>query len=433
MTSTDEAALVGGEALACYEIVTPISSGAMGAVYRAVDRRSGEEVAIKRLIDTRDAARFEIEARLLASLSHPRVVRVVDHLQDELGMYIVMELVHGTDLGGVLDRDGGPGVAPEQAIGYVSDACEALHYVHEQQIVHRDVKPQNLILGEDGVVLVDFGVARTVEGAEPAGTVAIGTPRYMAPEVFAGGAVSSASDVFGVAATLWTLLVGEPPRYGDGARLQKLVPELESDVAAALAAGLQMLPEERTASVAAFAEALGTPFDADLGASLARSTGDGTPARRRVMEAIVRTAAGVFDAAAASVALTDPGTGELVYEAAWGAGAAEVVGLRLPPGAGLAGAVVASGEGTAVPECRKDARFAAQVAAATGYVPYTMLVTPLLRHGKAIGVLSVLDRRDGESYGRSDLGRAALFADLAVVALDLDHFPLATSPGRLLN
>lgn len=425
--------LLGGEALAAYEIVRPISSGAMGAVYRAVDRASGEEVAIKQLLDTRHAARFEIEARLLSSLSHPRVVKVVDHLQDELGTYIVMELVHGADLGGVLDRDGGPGLAPEQAIGYVRDACEALHYVHEQQIVHRDVKPQNLILADRGVVLVDFGVARTVDGVEESGTVAIGTPRYMAPEVFAGGGVSSASDVFGVAATLWTLLTGEPPRYGDGARLQKLVPQLGSEIVAALAAGLQMLPEERTASVAAFAATLGTPLDADLGASLARSAGDGKPARRRVMEAIVRTAAGVFDAAAASIALTDPGSGELVYEAAWGAGAAEVVGLRLPPGAGLAGAVVASGEGAAVPECRKDARFAAQVAAATGYVPYTMLVTPLLRDGEAIGVLSVLDRRDGGPYGRHDLGRAALFADLAVVALDLDHFPLVTSPGRLLN
>ena len=424
---------IGGEALAAYEIITPISSGAMGAVYRAVERASGREVAVKRLIDTRHAARFEIEARLLASLEHPRVVEVLDHLQDEQGMYIVMELVHGTDLGGLLERDGRPGLTAEDAIGYVRDACEALHYVHQQQIVHRDVKPQNLILSEQGVVLVDFGVARAVDGIEDAGTIAIGTPRYMAPEVFAGGQVSSASDVFGVAATLWTLLVGEPPRYGDGARLAKLAPELGGEIVEALSAGLQMLPEERIASVAAFADALGAPFDADLGASLARSAGDRVPARRKVMEAIVRTAAGVFDAAAASIALTDPGTGELVYEAAWGAGAGEVVGLRLPRGAGLAGSVVASGEATAVPECRRDPRFAAQVAAATGYVPYTMLVTPLLRDGTAIGVLSVLDRRSGEPYGREHLARAMLFADLAVVALDLDSFPLATTTGRLLD
>jgi GAF domain-containing protein len=107
--------------------------------------------------------------------------------------------------------------------------------------------------------------------------------------------------------------------------------------------------------------------------------------------------------------------------------------MRLPPGAGLAGAVVASGEGEAVPECRKDPRWANQVAARTGYVPYTMLVTPLQREGQTIGVLSVLDKRDGGPYRYEDLARAGLFADLAVVALDLDSIPLSTSGGRLLG
>ena len=143
------------------------------------------------------------------------------------------------------------------------------------------------------------------------------------------------------------------------------------------------------------------------------------------MEAIVRTAAGMFEAAACSIALTNPSNGELVYEAAWGAGASEVVGMRLPPGVGIAGAVVASGDGVFVPECRKDSRFARQVAAGTGYVPYTMVVAPLVREGKTIGCLSVLDRRDGGPYLREDLGKVALFADLAVVALDLDTFPLS--------
>src|SRR4051794_31773197 len=82
-----------------YEIVEPISSGAMGAVYRAIDRAKGGEVALKRLLDLRNAARFEIEARLLSSLSHPRVVKVLDHSQDDEGLYIIMELVRGTDLG----------------------------------------------------------------------------------------------------------------------------------------------------------------------------------------------------------------------------------------------------------------------------------------------------------------------------------------------
>ena len=132
-----------------YEVVAPISSGAMGAVYRAVDLESGGEVAIKRLLDVKHAARFEIEARLLASLSHPRVVKVLDHAGDEEGLYIVMELVRGTDLGAQLKDRGHPGLPPTEAIEYARHACEALQYVHDQQIVHRDVKPQNMILADE--------------------------------------------------------------------------------------------------------------------------------------------------------------------------------------------------------------------------------------------------------------------------------------------
>ena len=424
--------LVGGEALqGRYDIVAPISSGAMGAVYRAVDRESGDEVAIKRLLDTRHAARFEIEARLLSSLNHPRVVKVLDHLHENDETFIVMALVRGTDLGEVLKRRGEPGLPIPEATEYARHACEALGYVHSQQIVHRDVKPQNMILCDQGVVLVDFGVAREVGEGEDMGTVAVGTPRFMAPEVFAGGLVSPASDIFSLAATLWTMLVGSPPRYGDQARFPKLVPDASPELHQAVSGGLEMLPEMRITSAHRFAEALGVPLTVDRGESLVQSRG-GMPARRRVIEAIVRTAAGIFDAAAVSVALTDPVSRELVYEAAWGAGAAEVVGMRLPEGRGVAGSVVQSGEAVAVPECRKDPRFAAQVAAKTGYVPYTMMVTPLVRDGETIGVLSVLDRRDGGPYRQEDLGRAGLFGDLAVTALDLDTFPLSTAGGRTL-
>jgi len=427
-----QATAVGGEALhGRYEIVAPISSGAMGAVYRAIDRETGQDVAIKRLLDVRHAARFEIEARLLASLSHPRVVKVVDHGSDDQGLYIVMELVHGVDLGAVLKRSGNPGLSIGDAVEYVRHVCEALSYVHSQQIVHRDVKPQNMILGDDGVILVDFGVARALGSEEDQGTIAVGTPRYMAPEVFAGGTVSAASDIFSLAATLWTLLIGSPPRYGDVLKLDKIAPGLPPELQAALAGGLEMLPEQRISSAAAFAEAIGVPLTGDRGHSLAQSLGRPST-RRKVMEAIVRTAAGMFEAAACSIALTDPKTGELVYEAAWGAGASEVVGMRLPKGVGLAGAVVESGDGVFVPECRKDPRFARQVAAGTGYVPYTMVVAPLIREDKPIGVLSVLDRRDGGPYLREDLGKVALFADLAVVALDLDTFPLSSTGGSTL-
>jgi hypothetical protein len=237
--------------------------------------------------------------------------------------------------------------------------------------------------------------------------------------------------VFSLAATLWTLTVGAPPRYGDMMKIDKVAPGLPPELAEALTGGLEMLPETRIPSAMAFAEAIGVPISDRGGESLAQSLGR-APVHRRVIEAIVRTAAGMFEAAACSIALVEPSSGDLVYEAAWGAGAAEVVGLRLPPGAGLSGSVVASGEGVAVPECRKDPRWKPQVAAKTGYVPYTMLVTPLIKDGTPIGALSLLDRRDGGPYRHEDLARAALFADLAVVALDLDTFPMSTTGSRTL-
>src|SRR6201995_1069290 len=326
-----------------------------------------------------------------------------------------MELVPGPDLGALMKRAGNPGLPFGDAIEYARHGCEALQYVHSQQIVHRDVKPQNMILGDEGVVLVDFGVARALGSEEDQGTIAVGTPRFMAPEVFAGGTVSAASDIFSLAATLWTLLIGSPPRYGDVLKLDRIAPDLPPQLKTALSAGLEMLPEQRIASAAAFAEAVGVPLTAGRGQSLAQSPGRHTT-RRPGTEADRGAGGGrVVAAAACSIALTDPSSKELVYEAAWGAGASEVVGMRLPPGVGLAGAVVESGEGTFVPECRKDPRFARQGAAGTGYVPSPMVVAPLNREGKTIGVLSVLDRRDGNPYLREDLAKVALFADLAVV------------------
>jgi hypothetical protein len=410
-----------GFQLGRYAIEGPISQGAMGAVYRATNRVTGEPVAVKRLLDTRHAARFEIEARLLSQLKHPRVVEVLDHFQDQEGVYyLVMELVEGMDLGVMVEKNGNPGLPVEQVIEFTRQACEALQYVHDQRIVHRDVKPQNLICGEDeGVVLVDFGVAREL-GASESGTVGVGTPRYMAPEVFAGGAVSARADVFGLAATMWTMITGTPPVYGDPTQLAEEFPGVTPELEQTLRAGLEIIPERRVASVGAFANALGEKLVTSEGASLALSLNK-TPGSGDLIEAVVRAGAGVFEAAAASIALTDRPTGELVYQAAWGAGANEIVGVRLPPGVGIAGSVVAGGEGVAVPDCRNDPRFAAQIAAGTGYVPNTMLVVPL-KHadGSVVGVLSILDRRDGGAYDQRDVMRAESFAELALVALEVD-------------
>jgi serine/threonine protein kinase len=346
------------------------------------------------------------------------VVRIIDHFADRSGQYLVMELVRGIDLGDLLKQRGSPGLPVDQSVEYVRQACEALQYVHDQQIVHRDVKPQNMILSENGIVLVDFGIARLLDEAESDGTVGIGTPRFMAPEVFAGGRVSPRTDVFGIAATLWTLIAGKAPVYADPTKLSSIQEDVSPELERTVAAGLELIPERRVASVAAFAKALGAPLRTETGVSLAVSI-ESPDASRSLMEAVVHTAAGVFGAAAASICLVDETTDELVYQSAWGAGAREIVGVRLPPGTGIVGTVVRQGVGEAVPDCRSDARWAARIAAGTGYVPYTQLVVPLQRGGRAIGALAILDRRDGRPYGESDLEPARLFADLAVKALDV--------------
>jgi eukaryotic-like serine/threonine-protein kinase len=121
-----------GSQLGRYRIEGYLSEGAMGAVYRAHNIVTGTDVAIKRMLGSEHTARFEIEARLLSQLKHPRVVEVLDHFQDATGTYyIVMELVHGADLGKLLEERGGPGLPVPEVIEYARQTCEALQYVRE--------------------------------------------------------------------------------------------------------------------------------------------------------------------------------------------------------------------------------------------------------------------------------------------------------------
>lgn len=419
------AALVAGTRIGgVYEIDERISEGAMGAVYRG-HHDDGRPVAVKRLLDLVHIARFDIEASLLAQLDHPRVVDVLDHFEDRGGHYLVMELVDGDNVIDAVNDRGLPGLTVDEVSRVGLELCEALDYLHAQHIVHRDVKPDNVILNPDkGAVLVDFGIARQFTDIDE-GTVGIGTPRYMAPEVFAGGIVSARSDVFGLAATLWTMATGSPPMYGDLSPLDE-VAGLSEPFKDALRGGLAIDPHERLHSAAAMAEALGGALEG-RGAPLARVVARPTVSRT-LLEALVRAAAVSFEVAAASIALIDERRGDLVYEAAWGTGADEIAGVRLAPGEGIAGAIAAGGEAETVADCRTDPRFARQVAAGTGFVPHTMMVLPLVGRGKVLGVLQFLERRDGEPFDARDLERAEAFADLAIHAVRTQE--LATQPGE---
>ncbi len=205
---------------------------------------------------------------------------MIDQFEDSGSRYLVMRLVEGLDLNRVLRRDGSPGLPVTDVLDHARQAAEALRYVHEQNVIHRDVKPHNLILGPAGVVVVDFGIAR--ERADDAGTRAIGTPLYMAPEVLVGEEVSPRSDVYGLAATVWALLTGRPPSYDDPTRLTETVAGVSGQLEETLRAALAIRPERRLASMEAFAAGLGTPLGPGEGRSLALTRGsDGAerPAR----------------------------------------------------------------------------------------------------------------------------------------------------------
>ncbi|MDI3282151.1 serine/threonine-protein kinase [Polyangium sp. 15x6] len=201
-----------------FEVERLVARGGMGTVYRAIDRSEGAEVALKLIAlptDDKDTlSRFEREAAMLARVKHPRVVRYVARGRFDAGhAYLVMQWLDGEDLHSVLQR--GP-LATEDTLAVLACAAEALAAVHAEGIVHRDVKPANLLLrggASADVVLLDFGIARPLRATKPitvTGTL-VGTPQYMAPEQLAdGGRIVPATDVFSLGCIFYECLTGRP-------------------------------------------------------------------------------------------------------------------------------------------------------------------------------------------------------------------------------
>jgi serine/threonine protein kinase len=188
----------------------------MATVYLAEDERLGRKVAVKRLHSDspEDAAqRFEREAKVGASLSHPNLVTVFDTVADDEGVLIVMEYVEGENLAELMARGRVPA---EQAVSIIRQVAGALDHAHQAGVVHRDVKPANILISPDGKAkLVDLGIATASERTQitAVGTV-LGTPSYMAPEQLEGGAITKGVDLYALGAVAFELLSGRKARQG---------------------------------------------------------------------------------------------------------------------------------------------------------------------------------------------------------------------------
>jgi serine/threonine-protein kinase len=204
-----------------YELEELVGSGGMSGVYRAHDRLLERKVALKILHqrygeDAEYLERFRREARAVARLSHPNIVTVIDRGVDDDRQFIVFEYIEGEDLKQRVDRAGPLPVG--QVIELGVQIARALAFAHERGIVHRDVKPQNVLLnGEGAVKVTDFGIARSLDverGVTQTGTV-LGTSNYIAPEQASGQPVDERSDVYSLGVVLFELLAGQVPFPGE--------------------------------------------------------------------------------------------------------------------------------------------------------------------------------------------------------------------------
>jgi serine/threonine-protein kinase len=301
-----------GTALGRFRIDGTLGRGGMAMVYLAHDTELGRPVALKLMADhcADDAAfraRFAREAQAAARLSHPNIVQVFD-IGEEAGLpFIVMEYVEGETLGDTLARE--RRVAPDRAVEIARECCAGLACAHAAGLVHRDIKPQNLLVTTGGAIkIADFGVAHALDQTRLtlAGSI-VGTARYLAPEQTTGGPITPAADVYALGVVLYELLAGRPPHEGASlpdlaiakrddpvTPLLKLRPEVGRRLDAAVLACLAVSAEDRPTADDLAASL--TPADLDeqptevsvpAAATLPSSP---SPARRRRPRAVLAAA-----------------------------------------------------------------------------------------------------------------------------------------------
>ncbi|HKD35028.1 MAG TPA: protein kinase [Gaiellaceae bacterium] len=258
-----------------YELEELVGSGGMSSVYRAHDSLLERHVALKvmheQLLGEGDQVeRFRREARLAAQLSHPNIVTVIDRGEQQGRQFIVFEYVEGENLKALIERES---PLPErEAIRVALQVAEGLSFAHAHGLVHRDVKPQNVLLTEDGRAKVtDFGIARSTEvhhGLTRTGTV-MGTSDYISPEQARGGQVDASSDIYALGAVLYELLTGDVPFHGDNfvsvamrhindppPSVREQRPELSPRLDAAIRRAMAKDPDDRFPTMDAFAAEL---------------------------------------------------------------------------------------------------------------------------------------------------------------------------------
>jgi eukaryotic-like serine/threonine-protein kinase len=198
-----------GQTLGKYKIVAPLGSGGFGTVYLAHDTWIDKKVALK--VPHRQGLDFgELlrEPRLLASVSHPNIVAITTAEKQDNVFFIVMEYVPGETLENIIGAQGA--LELNRALDYTCQICNAVDHAHQQGVIHRDLRPANVLVGEhDMLKVADFGTSRFLEIAAH-GTTVIGSPPYMAPEQFHGRAVF-ASDIYSLGVTMYQMLTGELP------------------------------------------------------------------------------------------------------------------------------------------------------------------------------------------------------------------------------
>jgi serine/threonine-protein kinase len=281
--------LAAGETFAGYAIVRQLGSGAMGEVYLAEHPRLPRRDALKVMApkvssDAEYRERFNREAQNVATLWHPNIVAIHDRGEDEGRLWIAMDYVEGTDAGQLLlEKDCRRGMPPADVVRIIGAVADALDYAHQRQLLHRDVKPANILLANMDsdrwrALLSDFGIARRVDDSSglTETNMAVGTVAYAAPEQLMGLTLDGRADQYSLAATAFELLTGShlyldrnpavvisrhvsapPPAIADRK------PEL-SDLGPVLSKALAKLPGDRYDSCTDFANALARHLDGDV-------------------------------------------------------------------------------------------------------------------------------------------------------------------------